>query len=303
MSDDTKNQNRPDQGSNVNVSAVIVTVTHNSGSVLPRFLSTARTGSRTLMPIAVVDNASQDADKSRSVAEAQDARFLGLDSNGGYGDGMARGIAAYAAGADYVLISNPDVEFEPGAIDLLLEAARNNPQAASFGPRILDPLGTTYPSARPVPSLSTGIGHALFSRVWPGNPWTRSYRPVPPAESRDIVEAGWLSGACLLVRKSAYDSVGGFDTSYFMYFEDVDLGDRFGKKGWKNLYVPEAVVTHTGAHSTSQSREAMERKHHESAYRFLSRKYSAWYFSPLRGFLRLGLHLRGRRHRPDRQLS
>ncbi|TFC33348.1 glycosyltransferase family 2 protein [Cryobacterium sp. TMT2-14] len=300
MIDVTNNQSRPDEGRDMNDSVVIVTVTHNSSTVLPRFLATVRGATRVLAPIVVVDNASQDVAEAKTVSEAGQARFLGLDSNRGYGDGIAQGIASQEATADFILISNPDVEFAAGSLDILLEAARNNPQAGSLGPRIVDPAGTTYPSARPVPSLSTGIGHALFSRIWPANPWTRSYRPIPVVASHDIVPAGWLSGACLLVRRSAYDSVGGFDTSYFMYFEDVDLGDRLGKHGWTNLYVPEAVVVHTGAHSTSQSRDVMERKHHESAYQFLSRKYSAWYFSPVRAILRLGLHLRGRWHLPGR---
>lgn len=300
MMDVTNNQSQPDKSPEMNDSVVIVTVTHNSSAVLPRFLATARGATRVLTPIIVVDNASKDVDESRSLSEDGKARFVSLDSNHGYGDGIAQGIAAHATAADFILISNPDVEFSPGSLDTLLEAARKNPEAGSFGPRIVDPAGITYPSARPVPSLSTGIGHALLSRLWPTNPWTRSYRPTPVAASHDVVPAGWLSGACLLVRRSAYESVGGFDTSYFMYFEDVDLGDRLGKNGWANLYVPEAVVVHTGAHSTSQSRDAMERKHHESAYQFLSRKYSAWYFSPVRGILRLGLHLRGRWHLPGR---
>ena len=62
--------------------------------------------------------------------------------------------------------------------------------------------------------------------------------------------AGWLSGSCLLLRRDAFDAVGGFDPGYFMYFEDVDLGDRLGDAGWHNVYVPAAVVSHVGGHAT-----------------------------------------------------
>jgi N-acetylglucosaminyl-diphospho-decaprenol L-rhamnosyltransferase len=104
--------------------------------------------------------------------------------------------------------------------------------------------------------------------------------------------AGWLSGACLLVRKTAFDEVHGFDADYFMYFEDVDLGERLGRRGWSNIYVPESSVVHSGAHSTSKSAARMIAAHHRSAYRYLSRRYPAAYQAPLRWALRLGLSAR-----------
>jgi N-acetylglucosaminyl-diphospho-decaprenol L-rhamnosyltransferase len=148
-----------------------------------------------------------------------------------------------------------------------------------------------YPSARALPSLRTGIGHALFANIWLGNPWTRAYRRD---SSSDPVrrDAGWLSGACVLVRKSAFDELGGFDDGYFMYFEDVDLGYRLGKAGYRNVYEPAAVVVHSGAHSTSDHSARMISVHHESARRFLTRKYSGWYLWPVRVALTVGLDLR-----------
>src|SRR5690606_10093760 len=106
-----------------------------------------------------------------------------------------------------------------------------------LGPRVLNEDGTTYPSARAVPSLRTGVGHALFTNLWTANPWSRRYRDdlAPADEARD---AGWLSGSCVLVRRRAFDELGGFDEGYFMYFEDVDLGYRLGKAGYRNVYEP-----------------------------------------------------------------
>jgi N-acetylglucosaminyl-diphospho-decaprenol L-rhamnosyltransferase len=281
----------------VSVSLGIVTVTHNSGEILRTFLASAAEAARYSSRIgstriAIADNASAtaDADRAGEITGSFGADFLRLTSNRGYGAGITSAINAISGHLDYVLVSNPDVVMHQESLDRLIECAERRPDGGVFGPRIVDATGATYPSARTLPSLRTGIGHALFGRVWPANPWTRAYRlDLDSSEER---EAGWVSGACLLVRKDAFDQIGGFDDNYFMYFEDVDLGERMGRAGWKNVYVPSAVVTHTGAHSTSQSSKFMERVHHQSAYRYLSRKYSAWYLAPLRLVLRIGLATR-----------
>jgi N-acetylglucosaminyl-diphospho-decaprenol L-rhamnosyltransferase len=192
-----------------------------------------------------------------------------------------------------VLISNPDVVMSPGSIDRLLATGESDPAIGAVGPAVLNPDGSVYPSARAVPSLRTGVGHALFANLWQRNPWTLAYRREtdPSDERRD---AGWLSGSCLLVRRTAFDAVGGFDEDYFMYFEDVDLGYRLGKSGYRNVYEPAATVTHVGAHSTGGESARMVAAHHESARRFLSKKYRSWYLWPVRITLRAGLALRSR---------
>src|SRR5205823_13831633 len=126
-----------------------------------------------------------------------------------------------------VVVGKPDVEWAEGSRDGLLAAAGRGPRGGAFGPLIREPDGGVYPSGRLLPSLGRGAGHAVFGKVWPSNPWTRSYRQSEAATAERT--AGWLSGSCLLLRRTAFDSVGGFDPRYFMYFEDVDLGERLGR--------------------------------------------------------------------------
>lgn len=269
----------------------VVTVTYNTGDTLREFLDSLPAASSTPLEVVVVDNASADADASRALTEDRGGRFLALTENVGYGSGIDAGVAVLADSVEYILIANPDVVMGEGSIDELVAKAKAHPEAGAFGPRIMEANGTVYPSARRLPSLRTGIGHVLFVRFWPTNPWTRAYQDNARVEER---EAGWLSGACQLVRRSDFDSIGGFDNSYFMYFEDVDLGARMTKTGRANLYVPSASVVHTGAHSTTHSAGAMDAAHHDSAYTYLSRRYTAWYLWPLRVALRLGLGFRKR---------
>src|SRR6185437_7241830 len=114
-----------------------------------------------------------------------------------------------------------------------------------LGPAILSPDGTLYPSARQLPSLGRGIGHALCGWWWPSNPWTAAYRRERGVPTERL--AGWLSGSCMLVRREAFDAVGGFDPAYFMYFEDLDLCERIGRAGWQNVYVrPRWCATRAG---------------------------------------------------------
>jgi len=266
---------------------LIVTVTYSSTEALRPFLESVADAGESVGEVVVAENASPEAERTRQLAEEFGATFVHAGGNLGYGRGIAAGVAGATRPYDFILAVNPDVTFEPGAVDRLVEAAQELPQGGSFGPKILTAEGDVYPSARRLPSLRTGVAHGLFGRLWPSNPWSAAYRVEGETEHRRT--AGWLSGACVLIRRSAYEQVGGFDPAYFMYFEDVDLGRRLGEAGWSNYYVPEAVITHTGAHSAGREVKRMEKAHHDSAYLYLRRRYSAWYYAPLRLALRLGL--------------
>ncbi|MGX5695910.1 glycosyltransferase family 2 protein [Agromyces soli] len=269
----------------------VVTVSYNSSAQLPPFLeSVARS---TLAPghVVIVDNASRDVDETEAVAREQGASVVRLEQNLGYGGAVNAGVRSLPASVEYVLISNPDVALAPEALAILMTAAEADASLGAVGPRILNPDGTTYPSARSVPSIRTGVGHAVLAQPWPTNPWTRAYR----AESKDATSprsAGWLSGSCLLVRRTAFEAINGFDEGYFMYFEDVDLGYRLGKAGWVNRYEPAAEAVHIGGLSTRSESERMLRAHHESAIRFIHAKYSRPVLAPVRWVLTLGLKAR-----------
>ncbi|WP_378147489.1 glycosyltransferase family 2 protein [Cnuibacter sp. UC19_7] len=270
----------------------VVTVSYGSESVLGPFLDSVRTASADPSGVVVVvaDNKPVSPSPVEEIAAGHSATYLPLPSNRGYGGGMNAAVAALPPGVEWVLVSNPDIVLEPGSLDQLVAAGEASHDIGAVGPRVMTD-GAVYPSARAIPSVVTGAGHALLSRVWPGNPWTRAYRRDTSTEpvARD---AGWLSGSCQLVRRTAFDAIGGFDESYFMYFEDVDLGHRLGRAGWRNRYEPSAIVAHSGAHSTEGESVAMLRAHHESAYRFMAARYPSWWQWPLRAALKAGLSLR-----------
>jgi N-acetylglucosaminyl-diphospho-decaprenol L-rhamnosyltransferase len=265
----------------------VVAVTYSPGESLTTFLDTLVTATTRPLDIVLADNGSTDGSVAGAAARPG-VRVVETGGNLGYG--RAANIGVHATTAEFVVVANPDIVWESGCLDELLAAARRWSKGAAFGPRIHTPQGVIYPSARALPSLGRGIGHALFGWWWPSNPWTAAYRVEREAPRER--KAGWLSGSCLLLRRDAFDAVGGFDPSYFMYFEDLDLGDRLSRAGWQNVYVPSAVVTHTGGHATSRDAARMAAEHHRSAWRYLSRRYSGWRWLPLRLALRAGLALR-----------
>ena len=126
--------------------------------------------------------------------------------------------------------------------------------------------------------------------MWKNNPFTRAYLGEDDAER----PVGWLSGSCLLVRREAFDAVDGFDSRYFMFMEDVDLGDRLTKAGWQNIFVPSAEVLHSKGHAASKNPEVMLPAHHRSAYQFQADRNPGVLRAPLRWGLRAGLAVRSR---------
>jgi N-acetylglucosaminyl-diphospho-decaprenol L-rhamnosyltransferase len=265
----------------------VVVVTYSPGLALDTFLDSLATATNRPLDIVLADNGSTDGSVQRA-ATRPGVRLLETGGNLGYG--RAANLGVRATTAEFVVVANPDIEWEPGALDELLAGAHRWPKGAAFGPLIHTPEGAIYPSARALPSLGRGIGHALFGWWWPSNPWTAAYR-VEREEPRERT-AGWLSGSCLLVRRDAFDAVGGFDPGYFMYFEDLDLGDRLGRAGWQNVYLPSAVVCHLGGHATARDAARMATEHHRSAWRYLSGRYRGAKWFPVRLALRAGLAVR-----------
>jgi N-acetylglucosaminyl-diphospho-decaprenol L-rhamnosyltransferase len=270
----------------------VVTVTYSSGSHLDRFLSSLTVATDRPVQVVLADNGSTDGAPEEAVERYPGVRLLRTGANVGYGTAVNRAVDTLPADDEFVLIANPDVVWGPGSIDALLEAAERWPRAGSLGPLIRDPDGQIYPSARDLPSLIRGGMHAVVGFAWKDNPWTKSYRQEHLAPSERSV--GWLSGSCLLVRRKAFDAIGGFDERYFMYMEDVDLGDRLGRAGWLNVYVPAAEILHSQGHSTRKDPGRALHAHHVSTYIYLSDRHVGWWQAPLRWTMKGALRVRER---------
>lgn len=218
--------------------------------------------------VVVVDNDSADGSTWALEAVDADARVVATGANLGYGTAANRG-AAVATG-DLILVSNSDVVYEPGSVKALADALAADPAVGIVGPLVENVDGTVYPSPREFPDLKVAMGHAFLERVAPGNPYTRRYRMLD-FDRTSPAAVDWVSGACFLVRRRAWDDLGGFDEAYFMYVEDVDLCWRARRAGWGVAFEPAARVTHVQGVSSDQAPYRMIVEHHRSLLRFYRR--------------------------------
>jgi GT2 family glycosyltransferase len=242
---------------------------------------TARTVSALLPELAavgpahvfVVDNASGDGSFDRLTAAACDrgwgdrVTLLAAPSNGGYGAGINLAVRRALAAADppdYVYVINSDAVATPGTIARLVGFLDGHPQAGVAAGVVVGTDGVTQGAAFRFPSLWSEIEGAAHIGVV-----TRLLRrhvvPLPPPS--ETVEADWISGASMLIRRRVFEDAGLFDEGFFLYFEEVDMCRRVRAAGWRVFFVADAPVSHIGSVSTRMTDEAKPMP----AYWFVSR--------------------------------
>lgn len=199
--------------------------------------------------IVVVDNASTD--DSAAAARAVYPWLRVLESpNNGYGAGANVGIAATSG--RYVLVLNPDTVIPAGTIHALATYLDAHPDCAIVGPRLRHPDGRAQPTRRRFPTrLTPWFESSIVQEWWPTNRWARAfYLTDRPDDVPQRVD--WLVGAALLVRRTAIARVGGFDTAFRMYSEEVEWCWRFHHHGWSIDYLPCVEIVHHEGASTRQ---------------------------------------------------
>jgi hypothetical protein len=197
--------------------------------------------------VVVVDNASGDVIGRRLAVEVPSARVVTEQKNRGYGAACNRG--ARETRREFLLFLNSDTAVARGAVEALTAALEASPAAAAAGPRLVNPDGSPQPSIQRLPTPwrvfceSSGLAALSGGRGFlRGHTKTREDHDRPQG-----VEA--LKGAALLVRRSAFEEVGGFDEDFFLYGEETDLLARFSARGWRTLYEPRAEIAHLGGGS------------------------------------------------------
>ena len=196
-------------------------------------------------------------------------RIVENDERLGFGANINRGIAATEA--EFVAVSNPDTRTAPDALRILSAFAEAHPRCGIAGPQMFYSDGTWQPTRRRFPTVSgTLVRRTPLRYLFPPLKHQKSHyhldeRPTEP------VEADWLLGAFLFLRRETMDELGGFDEGFHLYGEDIDLAYRAAKAGWERWYVPGAHVTHDYAAAIDRA--------------FLNRR-TIWHLRSMARFLR-----------------
>jgi N-acetylglucosaminyl-diphospho-decaprenol L-rhamnosyltransferase len=221
----------------------------------------------------VLDNASSDGSAELVAGDFPWAELIASGENLGFG--AAVNVIAARTTTKWIAPANADIRLTPGALARLVAAGEEHPEAAVIAPRLILPDGSTQHSVYPFPTIPFTLAYASgaiarsdrMARYWNID---RGFDPEHPRE------VSWAVGAFLLVRRRAWEAVGGFDERQWMYAEDLDLGWRLRRAGWSARYVPQARIHHAESASTTQAwGGARYARWHANTYAWLLRRRGA----------------------------
>jgi len=276
------------------VSSDVVIVNYNAGNLLSNCIASVLESGASR--VIVVDNASTDSSVEQLLKHFADTDRLYIIKNPkNLGFSAACNIGARESSAQRVLFLNPDSVLAPDALALMTEVLDSSASIGMVGGLLCNPDGTEQPGGRrvfPTPKRAfiRAFGLSRFTKVLPEafSDFLLYKEPLP----LEPVPVEAISGACMLVKREAWEDVGLWDEKYFLHCEDLDWCMRFKLKGWKVMFVPDARVIHASG-GCSRSRPFFVAWHkHKGMMRFYRKFFHHQYPGVLMGLVALGVWLR-----------
>jgi N-acetylglucosaminyl-diphospho-decaprenol L-rhamnosyltransferase len=257
-------------------SVTVVTVTHNSYHLLDKFLRDVRSGDYPL-EIVVVDSGSSDYSKHSVIVEKHSAAFYRIAENVGYG--TASNVGARHSDSEWLAFVNPDVSISSDSLGKLVSNATEDGYDC-LGPAVLDSSG-----------VLTTTWHALSESAWRG----RSHKPFRRGR---YIEAGTISGCCMVIRRRLFEEVGGFDPLFFMFSEETDLHKRILARGGRIGVDLSVNATTDGGGSSEGVTSRWSMTERAVAHVRYTRKHFGWLAASVDYVLRLAHLFTRREFRP-----
>jgi N-acetylglucosaminyl-diphospho-decaprenol L-rhamnosyltransferase len=222
------------------VTVDVVVVTYNSQATVAAALRSV-IGDPLVATVVVVDNVSVDG--SVQVAEGMGATVVRSPVNSGFGTGCNLGAAQ--GGSPWLFFLNPDAALEPGSLAGMVDHASGHPRVGVVASEVREPTGEPQPVRRRFPVWWRAFAEPGLAARW--DEWHYRRRSVPAGGPVD-----WVSAAAILVRREAFEEVGGFDEGFFLYSEETDLCWRLRHAGYATHWLPGCPSSHRSGSSTGQ---------------------------------------------------
>lgn len=249
----------------------VIIVTYNSEETIRDCLKSVLSNSEQTKVIVVDNNSS---DKTLEVVR-QFPKVKIIQNKENFGFGKANNTGVKSSTGDYIFFLNPDCVVEKDAIEKLAGFLDKNNETAVVGPKLVNKDESLQKEISPFPTLVSEIlvllrlhRVGIFKKI-----------VYPNYDYNKTQEVEHLMGSALMMRRSVFDKVGGFDENFFLWFEETDLLKRISEKGYKIVYYPEAIVKHLVGQSTKQL--------HFLNKQTIWNKSLIYYFSKHKGWVKL----------------
>lgn len=268
----------------------VVIVSYDTRRLIRRCLESLRAfPPRGGLDVLVVDNASRDGSVEMLGAEFPWVRVLANRRNLGYAAAVNQGFDGTQS--DYVLVLNPDIVVREAALDRLVEFMDAHPDAGVAAAKLLNTDGTLQHSCRGFYTPRTLLlRRTPLGRLFPNSRTIRRHLMLDYDHATPRV-VDWVIGACMVVRRTAVQAVGGMDERFFLYFEDVDWCFRMSRQGWKVWYVPQAEMVHEHRRESAKPRLGRSFWAHLGSMLRYYEKWNRWSYAAkrYREVLKVGL--------------
>ena len=244
----------------------VICATYNSGDCLPALLRSLEKLPSDAAEIIFVDNNSSDASVAIIRKWGRASVLVQNERNQGWSAANNQGVAA--AKGEWLFLVNPDVWFEPEALEGLVRFLEQHPEFAAVAPQLLNCKGGVQPSCRRLPQVADLLFQVSgLAFLFPKSFFNRWKMPEFDHQSAREVEQPMASA--FLVRREAFEKTGGLDERFFVFFGDVDFCRQLKRGGYRMAFFPEAKVFHRRGGSTSNMGAAFYFSSHSGFFRYL----------------------------------
>jgi N-acetylglucosaminyl-diphospho-decaprenol L-rhamnosyltransferase len=266
------------------VSLSIIFVNYNGSNLLFECLDSIKKLTISFAyEVIIVDNNSTD--NSIQIIENNFPSAILICNQVNLGFGSANNLATRSSKGRYLLFINTDTVLIENTPKILLDYLKQNEDVGVVSPRITFRDGSYQLSCGKLPNLATELLDKIRYRL--DQKWHHIFGQLYDKQHSTVQEMGWLTGACLMIRRDVFEQLGGFDESFFMYFEDKDICKRVHEAGWKVVYYPQTSLIHLLGGSSSSVQKSVNTYYRDSQLYYYQKHLGKFQTAILKFYLKI----------------